>query len=67
MDKLGWLELVEQAEELDVALLNGDVQTLVDVATNLIETIRFYAGRDAEAGGWYEELENFVDTMTFPN
>lgn len=65
MDKLEWFELVEQAECARNAISRGSVQPIIDEVGKLIDLIHYKAGDDAEHGGWYGELENYIDTMTF--
>ena len=65
MHKNEWLELVEQAELASHAVSRGDVQSIVDEVLNLVNLIHCNAGDAAEQGGWFTELENYIDTMTF--
>lgn len=65
MDKLEWFELVEQAEIARRAISCGDPQMIIDEVLNLISLINDKADDAAEYGGWFCELENYIDTMTF--
>ena len=63
MDKMEWFELVRNAKALDDALLDGNPQTVVDTSMKLIEFINMKAGDTAEYGGWYSELEEYIDSL----
>lgn len=65
MRKNEWFELVEQAELARHAVSRGDVQSIVDEVLNLINLLYYKAEEEAEQGGWFTELENYIDTMTF--
>lgn len=65
MDKLEWFELVEQAEIARHAVSCGDSQMIIDEVFNLINLLYCKAEDAAEYDGWFGELENFIDTMTF--
>lgn len=65
MDKQEWFELVEQAELARDAISCGDPQTIVDEVLNLVNLIHYKASDEAEYEGWYSELEDYIDTMTF--
>ena len=65
MNRLEWFELIEQAEELNVSILYYDSDDVIEQATNLINMIHNKANDAAETGGWFSELEEFIDTMTF--
>ncbi len=65
MHKNEWLELVEQAELARHAVSRGDAQSIVDEVLNLINLLYCKAEEEAEQGGWYSELEQYIDTMTF--
>lgn len=65
MHKNEWFELVEQAELARHAVSCGDPQSIVDEVLNLINLLYYKAEEEAEQGGWYGELEQYIDTMTF--
>jgi hypothetical protein len=65
MNKLEWFELIEQAEELNVSILYYDSDDVIEQATKLINMIHNKANDAAETSGWFSELEEFIDTMTF--
>lgn len=63
MDKAEWFELVEQNNKATIALENGDIQQIVDDVNGLIRLVNMKAGEEAEYGGWYSELEQFIDSL----
>lgn len=65
MDKLEWFELVEQAEIARHAVSRGDAQTIIDEVLNLVSLIHEKADDTAEYDGWFCELENYINSMTF--
>lgn len=65
MDKFEWFELIEQTEAARNAVSCGDPQMIVDEVLNLVNMIHYKADDAAEYGGWFSELEMFIDTMTF--
>lgn len=65
MHKNEWLELVEQAELASHAISRGGIDGIIEEVLELVNLIHFMAGDAAEQGGWFAELENYIDTMTF--
>lgn len=63
MDKQEWFDLVEQAEKVNNALLNGDPEEIVSDTLNLINLIHYRADDAAECGGWFSELEEYIDSL----
>lgn len=65
MHKNEWLELVEQAELASHAVSRGGIDGIIEEVLELVNLIHFMANDAAEQGGWFTELENYIDTMTF--
>lgn len=63
MDKAEWFELVEQNNKATIALESCDIQQIVDDVNGLIRLVNMKAGEEAEYGGWYSELEQFIDSL----
>lgn len=65
MHKNEWLELVEQAELASHAVSRGGIDGIIEEVLELVNLIHYKAGDAAEQGGWFTELKNYIDTMTF--
>ena len=65
MDKSEWFELVKQAELVRHVIGFDDAQMIADEILNLINLLYCKVEDIAEHDGWYVELENFIDAITF--